>query len=138
MRSTSCTERSRESRARLPLRLTAIALALCAAVAYPAYRLGGRESLLSMLLGAGLSWVTIITSYAGLVLAFRNVKHIQAVIVLGGFVVRMAMLFGSLSLIARVLVVNLNQLVIWLVSFYLVLVVAEAYMLVAASPRREA
>jgi hypothetical protein len=89
-----------------------------------------------MLLGAGLSWMTVVASYLGLLLAFRNVKQIQAVIVLGGFVVRMVMLFGLLALIAKTLTVNLNQLVIWLVTFYLVLVVAEAWMLVN-TPRRE-
>ena len=129
MASTSYTERSRESRARLPLRLTLIALALCAAVAYPTTRFGGREGLRSMLLGAGLSWMTVIASYAAIVVAFRNVKQLQMVIVLGGFLVRMLMLFGLLTLIAKTMTVNLSQLVLWLVGFYLVLVVAEAWTL---------
>ncbi|MFQ5600550.1 MAG: hypothetical protein ACE5G2_08350 [Candidatus Krumholzibacteriia bacterium] len=88
-----------------------------------------------MLLGAGLSLMTIVVSYLVLLFAFRNVKQIQMLIVLGGFVVRVAMLFGLLALIARTLVADLNQLVIWLVSFYLVLVVAEAWEL--ASETRE-
>ena len=136
MGSTSYTERFRGSRARLPLRLTLITLALAAAAAYPVHRLGGREGLQSMLLGAGLSWVTVIGSYLGIILAFRNAKQLQALIVLGGFLVRLMMLFGLLTVIAKTLEVNLNQLVIWLVSFYMVLVVAEAYLLAAQPLRR--
>lgn len=109
---------------------------MCGLAAYPVYRLGGEAGLQSMLLGAGLSWMAIVASYAGLVLAFRNAKQLQAVIVLGGFVVRLAMLIGLLGLIARTLDVNLNQLIIWLVSFYLVLVVAEAWMLVSGPTQR--
>ena len=89
-----------------------------------------------MLLGAGLSWMTVIASYLGLMLAFRNVKQIQVLIVLGGFLVRLLMLFGILSVIAKTMTVNLNALVIWLVSFYLVLVIAEAYMLSSSTARR--
>jgi hypothetical protein len=110
-------------------------MGLSALAAYPAYRLGGRESLQSMLLGAGWSLMTIVLSYLILAFAFRNAKQIQMVIVVGGFVVRVAMLFGLLALIARTLVVNLNQLVIWMVSFYMVLVVVEAWEL-AAEMRR--
>jgi hypothetical protein len=84
-----------------------------------------------MLLGAGLSWGTVLASYGALVVAFRNVKQLQMVIVLGGFLVRMLMLFGLLALIAKTIAVNLNQLVLWLVGFYLVLVVAEAWALSA-------
>lgn len=82
-----------------------------------------------MLLGAGLSWMTVLTSYAAIVLVFRNAKQLQMVIVLGGFLVRMLMLFGLLTLIAKTMLVNLNQLVLWLVGFYLVLVVVEAWTL---------
>jgi len=109
---------------------------MCAVAAYPAWRLGGRDSLETMLLGAGLSWATILASYAALVAAFRKVKQIQMLIVLGGFVVRVLMLFGSLALISKTLSVDLGQLVIWLVSFYMVLVVAEAWTL-SADARRE-
>jgi hypothetical protein len=82
-----------------------------------------------MLLGAGLSWMTVLASYAALAVAFRNVKQLQMVIVLGGFLVRMLMLFGLLTLIAKTMIVNLSQLVLWLVGFYLVLVVVEAWTL---------
>ena len=112
-------------------------MALAALAAYPAYRLGGRESLQSMLFGAGLALTTIVASYLVLVTAFRGAQRIQMVIVLGGFVLRVAMLFGLLALIARMVAVDLGQLVIWLVSFYVVLVIVEAWELAAETrPRR--
>lgn len=104
-----------------------LAGALAALAAYPAYALGGQESLLSMLIGASLSCLTIVLSYWILVLAFRNVQQIQVLIVVGGFVVRLFILFGLLAWISRVIAVDLGQLVLWLVGFYLVLVIAEAY-----------
>ena len=123
----SSTERFRASRGALPLRLILLAGVLIALAAYPAYSLGGRESLLSMLMGASLSCLTIVLSYWVLVLAFRNVQQIQVLIVVGGFVVRLFILFGLLAWIARTVSVDLAQLVLWLVSFYLVLVIAEAW-----------
>lgn len=112
-------------------------MALVAAAAYPAYRLGGRESLQGMLLGAGLSWMTVVASYTGLVLAFPRAKQLQLLIVVGGFLVRFATLFALLALISKTTTVNLSQLVIWLVGFYVVLVVAEAWTLAGSpAPRR--
>lgn len=121
------TERFRGSRGTLPLRLSLLTCALAGLAAYPAFALGGRESLLSMLMGASLSCLTIVLSYWILVLAFRNVQQIQVLIVVGGFVVRLFVLFGLLAWIARTVAVDLSQLVLWLVSFYLVLVIAEAW-----------
>jgi hypothetical protein len=106
---------------------------LCALVAYPAYRFGGQESLRIMLLGAALSCATVVASYTFLVLAFRHVRQIQVLIVVGGFVMRFAILFGALMFISKTFVVDLGQLVIWLVGFYMVLVVAEAWFLVSGS-----
>lgn len=80
-----------------------------------------------MLMGASLSCLTIVLSYWILILAFRNVQQIQVLIVIGGFVVRLFVLFGLLAWIARTVAVDLSQLVLWLVSFYLVLVIAEAW-----------
>jgi hypothetical protein len=120
------------------LLLTAVQLGLCALLAYPAYRLGGRDALQNMLLGAGLSWATVVASYIGLVTVFRKAKSIQMVVVVGGFLVRFAVLFGLLTLVSKTLPVNLNHLVLWLVSFYMVLVVVEAWRLSAdmRAPRR--
>jgi len=58
--------------------------------------------------------------------------------VVGGFLVRFAVLFGLLTLVSKTLPVNLNHLVLWLVSFYMVLVVVEAWRLSAdmRAPRR--
>lgn len=89
-----------------------------------------------MALGAALSLVTIVVSYLLLSWAFRQSRQLQSIIVLGGFVVRVALLFLFLSIVARTMAVKLEEVVIWLVSFYLVLVVAEAREL-AAEARRE-
>ena len=112
---------------------------LCAAAVYPVVRFGGQRGLQAMLLGAGLSWMTVVGSYVGLVVAFREVRQLQVVVVIGGFVVRLALLVGLLMLISKTLAVDLGQLVIWLVGFYIVLVVAEAYSLAKRpAPRPEA
>jgi hypothetical protein len=120
----------------LPLRLTAIQVALCAVATYPVLRFAGRDGLDSMLLGAVLSWFAVVASYVALLVAFRNVKPFAVVIVLGGFLLRLAVLFGLLAWIARTWTVNLGQVVIWLVSFYLVLVIAEAWILAQAEIAR--
>jgi hypothetical protein len=115
--------------------LTWITLGLTALAAYPALRLGGREGLQNLGLGAGLAWVTVVATYLGLVLTFRRVKSIQMLVVVGGFLVRFAVLFGLLTLVSKTLTVNLNHLVLWLVGFYMVLVVAEAASLASQSRR---
>ena len=102
-------------------------MALGALAAYPAYRFGGRESLQSLCVGAGLSWMTIVVSYLILTIAFRTAKQLQVIIVVGGFVMRVVILFGLLKIVSYVLVVNLSQLVLWMMGFYLVLVMAEAW-----------
>ena len=89
-----------------------------------------------MLLGAALSLVTVVASYLLLAFAFRRSRQLQVAIVLGGFVLRVAMLFALLASIARFGVVDMNQLVLWLVGFYLVLVVAEARDLASDAARR--
>jgi hypothetical protein len=89
-----------------------------------------------MLLGAGLGWLTIVASYIGLMVAFRNTKRFSMVIVLLGFLVRLAVLFGLLRLLMRTMTVDLDRIVLWTVSFYFVLVIAEAWMLAADEKRR--
>jgi hypothetical protein len=86
-----------------------------------------------MLLGALLSCATVVASYTILVAVFRHVRQIQMVIVVGGFLVRFVILFLALTVIAKTLVIDLAQLVMWLVGFYIVQVVAEAWFL-ASSP----
>jgi hypothetical protein len=90
-----------------------------------------------MLLGAGLGWATVVASYLVLATAFRRARQIQVPIVIGGFVVRFAMLFGLLALVSKLFVVDLGQLVIWLVAFYMVLVVAEAWSLASGTRGRQ-
>ena len=114
-----------------------IAVGLGLVCAFPAYRVGGMDALRSLAVGAGLSWFAVLASYIGLSLAFRG-RSSPAILVLGGFVVRLAMLFGMLSLVSRLWRVNLAHVVLWLVSFYVVLVVAEAVFLTAPARRREA
>jgi hypothetical protein len=88
-----------------------------------------------MALGAALSLATIVISYLLLSLVFRHSRQLQSIIVLGGFVLRVALLFLFLALVARTLAVKLEEVVIWLVSFYMVLVVVEARELAAEAKR---
>jgi hypothetical protein len=106
--------------------------------AYPAFRFGGLEGLQSMLLGAALSWLTIVASYFALSLAFRNTPQFAVIVVIGGFLVRLGALFGLLRLISKTMPIDLAHLVLWTVSFYLVLVTAEAYTLAAEVRQPEA
>jgi len=134
--STVSTERPVASRVSLPLRLTGIQIALCALAAYPAFRLGGREGLQSMLLGAGLGWATIVASYIGLMVAFRRAKRFSMVVVVLGFMVRLVVLFGLLRLLMQTMPIDLDRVVLWTVSFYFVLVIAEAWILAENEKRR--
>ena len=88
-----------------------------------------------MVLGAALSLVTIVISFLLLSFAFRRSRQLQSIIVLGGFVLRVALLFLFLSLVSRTMAVELEEVVLWLVSFYLVLVVVEARELAAEARR---
>lgn len=136
MRSTSSIGRFRGGEAALPLQLTLLQAMLGAAAAWPALHFGGRTSLQSMLLAAGLSWLAVVASYVALGLTLRRVAHFHVVIVVGGFLVRFAMLFGLLALVSKLLPVDLGEIVLWLVGFYMVLVVAEAWSLSRTSARR--
>ncbi len=136
MRSTSSIGRFRGDEARLPLQLTLLQAVLCAAAVWPALRFGGRTGLQSMLLAAGLSWLAVVASYVALVLTLRRVAHFQVVIVVGGFLLRFAMLFALLALVSKMLPVDLGQIVLWLVGFYMVLVVAEAWSLSRSAARQ--
>jgi hypothetical protein len=115
--------------------LTALQAGLVALAAYPAQALGGRAGLEAMLLGAGLAWMAVVASYVGIVLAFRRAALLPVVIVVGGFLVRFALLFGLLWLVARTTTIDLGRLVIWIVGFYMVLVVAEAWSLATGLKR---
>lgn len=92
-----------------------------------------------MSIGAAASVVTIITSYWILSLVFRNARQFQTTIVVGGFVLRLIIFFALLQLVARMLVTDLEQVVLWMVSFYFLLVILEAWWLAAearANPSR--
>ena len=136
MRSTFSIGKFRGVEAALPLQLTLLQGVLAAAAVWPALRFGGRAGLQSMLLAAALSWLAVVASYLALGLAFRRVAPLQVVIVVGGFVVRFAVLFALLALVGKTLAVDLGQIVLWLVGFYMVLVVAEAWSLSRGAARR--
>jgi heme/copper-type cytochrome/quinol oxidase subunit 1 len=120
----------------LPLQLTVLQVVLGGAAAWPALRFGGRAGLQSMLLAAGLSWLAVVASYVVLGLTLRRVAHFHVVVVVGGFLVRFALLFALLALVSKTLPVDLGQIVLWLVGFYMVLVVAEAWSLSRGTTRR--
>jgi hypothetical protein len=138
--SISSTGRSGASRWGLPLRLVGIQAALCALAAWPAERFTGRDGLWEMLLAAALASTAVVASYLGLVLAFPRVKSQQMMIATGGFALRFAILFLLLVLVSKTLAVDLGRIVVWMVGFYMVLVISEAWFMVAGggSKRRGA
>ncbi len=89
-----------------------------------------------MLLGAALSLVTIVSSYLALAAVFGRSRQLASIIVLGGFVVRVAMLFALLAFIARHFDVVLEQVVLWSVGFYFLLILVEARALDTRSRKR--
>jgi hypothetical protein len=109
--------------------LVGIQAALCALAAWPALRFTGPDGLRDMLLAAGLACAAVVASYLSLVLLFPRVKSQQVLIAVGGFVVRLGLVFALLAVVSKTLPVDLERLVVWMVGFYMVLVVAEALLL---------
>lgn len=120
------------------MRLVGIQLALCALLAWPALRFTGRDGLRDMLLAAGVAGTAVVAGYLGLVLLFPRVKSQAVLIAVGGFLVRFALLFALLATLSKTMTVDVGRVVVWMVGFYVVLVMSEAWFLMrAGTPRKE-
>lgn len=93
-----------------------------------------------MLLGAGCSWMTIISSYFVLMFVVRDARQFQVAIAVGGLFLRLIFLGVLFAWLGRVFRIDLAQVIVWLVAFYLVLVIYEGFDMAAEArkPKTEA
>ena len=116
-------------RKRIPAALALVTVALAGLLAIPTGLMGGREALLMMTVGAGVGLGTVVLGYWIAGLAFRGPDRFATKLVVGGFVVRMVLLFVALAALVAGTDLDPSRFVLWLVSFYFVLIMVEAYLL---------
>lgn len=101
----------------------------------PASLVGGTEGLTMMGIGAGLSLATVLGGYACVRLAFRGPDQYAVKLVVGGFVIRLVLLVLALASLVSLTGIDPGRFVLWLVTFYFTLVMAEAWILARAERR---
>ncbi|GJM43712.1 MAG: hypothetical protein DHS20C21_05540 [Gemmatimonadota bacterium] len=102
---------------------------LAAAAAIPATLLGGTEALGMMGVGAGLGLVSVVGGWWIAQFAFRGPDMFATKLVVGGFIVRIALLILTMSALVAVTGIEVQRFVLWLVAFYFALVLVEAWTL---------
>ncbi len=113
--------------------LSATTLLLAGTMAIPTAALGGRDSLLMMVLGAAVGLVTVLLGYAFVRIAFRRPDPFGVKLVVGGFIFRVVLLGLVLFGVLRATQIPLERFVLWIVFFYFSLVLAEAWVLARES-----
>jgi hypothetical protein len=116
-------------RRRIPAALALITIALAGLLAIPTGLLGGTEAVLMMSVGAGVGLGVVVLGYWIAALAFRGPDRFATKLVVGGFVVRMLLLFAALAALVAGTDLDPSRFVLWLVSFYFVLIMVEAFLL---------
>ncbi len=93
----------------------------------------GTEAISFLLAGAVTALVAVLGGWYVAQLAFRGPDVFATKLVVGGFLVRMVML--ALTMTALVLVTGMEpaRFVLWLVTFYFVLILVEAWLLARES-----
>jgi hypothetical protein len=115
-------------RRRIPAILALATLILGALAAIPTILLGGPEAVANMAVGALASLFTVAGGFWLAQLAFRGPDRFATKLVVGGFVVRMVLLFAAATaLVAAGL--RPAAFVLWLVTFYFALILLEAWIL---------
>ena len=79
--------------------------------------------------GAGVGLFIVVGGYYCAQLAFRGPDRYAVKLVVGGFLVRMVLLATAIFTIVAVTDLPPSRFVLWLVAFYFVLVIAEAWIL---------
>lgn len=82
-----------------------------------------------MSLGAGLALVVVLGGWWIARLAFRGPDVFATKLVVGGFIVRMAMLVLAMFALIAVTDIEPGRFVLWLVSFYFALILVEGWIL---------
>ncbi len=120
-------------RKRIPATLALLTVTLAGILAIPTGLTGGREAVLMMSVGAGVGLGTVVLGYWIAALAFRGPDRFATKLVVGGFVVRMALLFLTMAALVLGTDLDPSRFVLWLVTFYFVLIMVEAWLLARES-----
>lgn len=120
---------------RIPAAMVMMTAAMTVVAGVPATLIGGTDTLAMVGIGAALALLIVLGGYYVARLAFRGPDRYAVKLAVGGFLVRLVLLV--LSLVAFVAVTGLDpaRFVIWVVTFYFALVMAEAWMLARAERR---
>lgn len=121
------------NRRRIPLILTVTWIALTTAAALATLPIAGTEGLSLLLLGSGTALVAVIGGWYVAQLAFRGPDVFATKLVVGGFLVRLILLALTMTALVLVTGVEPARFVLWLVTFYFVLILVEAWLLARES-----
>jgi hypothetical protein len=116
-------------RARIPGILAIVALALAGLLAIPTGLIGGIDAVLMMAVGAGIGLGTVVAGFWVAQVALRGPDRFGTKLVVGGFVIRMLLLFGCVWAILAATDLDPTRFALWLVTFYFVLIMVEAVLL---------
>ena len=125
------------TRNRIPQLLVAVTVTLAGAAAIPTGLLGGAHALGMMGLGAALGLVSVLGGCWIARFAFRGPDVFATKLVVGGFIIRIALLVLAMSALVAVTGIELGRFVLWLVTFYFALILAEAWVLARESRNSE-
>jgi hypothetical protein len=123
------TAKRSEAADRIPITMILITLALGLLTGVPTTLLGGRDAVAMMSIGAGLSLLTVLGGYACVRLALRGPDRYAVKLVVGGFVIRLVLLVVAVVGLVALTGLDPARFVLWVVTFYFALVMAEAWIL---------
>jgi hypothetical protein len=103
----------------------------------PTTLVGGRDAVAMMSVGAGLSLLTVLGGYWCARLALRGPDRYAVKLVVGGLLIRIVLLVGAIIGFVALTGLDPGRFVLWVVTFYFALVMAEAWIL-ARREMREA
>ena len=84
-------------------------------------------------IGAGAGLAIVVGGYWCAQLAFRGPDAYAVKLVVGGFLIRLALLAMTLAVFGLVTDISPARFVLWLIAFYFLLVMAEAWILARES-----
>jgi hypothetical protein len=132
------TAKHNEALDRIPLAMILITLALGLLTGVPTILLGGRDAVAMMSIGAGLSLLTVLGGYGCIRLALRGPDRYAVKLVVGGFVIRLMLLVAAVVALVALTGLDPARFVLWVVTFYFALVMAEAWILARRETREAA
>lgn len=132
------TGKSKDPAARIPLVLLVTTLGLLLVIGIPAALIAGAETVRMMAVGAGLAFLTVLAGYGFAKLAFRGPDPFASKVMVGGFLIRISLLIVVLATFTKATGIDLAQFILWVITFYFALVMAEAWILARGEMRERA